>query len=247
MYDVMVVEARVAGASTAQLLARRGLKVLAVDRASFPSDTLSTHRVEVPGAARLRSRQFEISARLAARYGVGCPTRRAFMPSPRNIAEESNRHLATVLTEVLKQLRPHQIRAAAENIRRLPADDDGSKFYAGMADAIEQEAGARAIQSLRPPPGEEIPDTVGALGKEDAAAVVALPQIVRGVMFNVHGEPLVYGTDDVVYHGDAEWQGFAVDHGEARGLILDSYEQAFVGALWHSGEEIRKGKAKGSD
>jgi flavin-dependent dehydrogenase len=43
MYDVIVVGARVAGASTALLLARRGLKVLAVDRATFPSDTLSTH------------------------------------------------------------------------------------------------------------------------------------------------------------------------------------------------------------
>src|SRR5512133_1818020 len=54
MYDVIVVGARVAGASTAMLLARRGLKVLAVDRAEFPSDTLSTHQVQVPGVARLR-------------------------------------------------------------------------------------------------------------------------------------------------------------------------------------------------
>ncbi|MEN3280602.1 MAG: hypothetical protein V7607_1742 [Solirubrobacteraceae bacterium] len=54
MYDVIVVGARVAGASTALLLARHGLKVLAVDRATFPSDTLSTHQVQVPGVARLR-------------------------------------------------------------------------------------------------------------------------------------------------------------------------------------------------
>lgn len=53
MYDVIIVGARVAGAATAMLLARRGLKVLAVDRASFPSDTLSTHQVQVPGVARL--------------------------------------------------------------------------------------------------------------------------------------------------------------------------------------------------
>ena len=53
MYDVIVVGARVAGASTALLLARRGLNVLAVDRAEFPSDTLSTHQVQVPGVARL--------------------------------------------------------------------------------------------------------------------------------------------------------------------------------------------------
>jgi 2-polyprenyl-6-methoxyphenol hydroxylase-like FAD-dependent oxidoreductase len=43
----------VAGAATAMLLARRGLKVLAVDRATFPSDTLSTHQVQVPGCAAL--------------------------------------------------------------------------------------------------------------------------------------------------------------------------------------------------
>jgi len=53
MYDVIVVGARVAGASTAMLLARRGLKVFVLDRATFPSDTLSTHQVQVPGVARL--------------------------------------------------------------------------------------------------------------------------------------------------------------------------------------------------
>jgi flavin-dependent dehydrogenase len=53
MYDVIVVGARVAGSATAMLLARHGMKVLAVDRANFPSDTLSTHQVQVPGVARL--------------------------------------------------------------------------------------------------------------------------------------------------------------------------------------------------
>jgi 2-polyprenyl-6-methoxyphenol hydroxylase-like FAD-dependent oxidoreductase len=54
MYDVIVVGTRAAGASTAMLLARRGMSVLAVDRARFPSDTLSTHQVQVPGVACLR-------------------------------------------------------------------------------------------------------------------------------------------------------------------------------------------------
>lgn len=52
-YDVVVVGTRVAGAALAMLLARRGLRVLAVDRARFPSDTLSSHQVQVPGAALL--------------------------------------------------------------------------------------------------------------------------------------------------------------------------------------------------
>jgi 2-polyprenyl-6-methoxyphenol hydroxylase-like FAD-dependent oxidoreductase len=54
LYDVIIVGARVAGSSTAMLLARKGLSVLLVDRASFPSDTLSTHQVQLPGIARLR-------------------------------------------------------------------------------------------------------------------------------------------------------------------------------------------------
>jgi flavin-dependent dehydrogenase len=53
VYDVIIVGARVAGSATALLLARRGLNVLVLDRATFPSDTLSTHQVQVPGVARL--------------------------------------------------------------------------------------------------------------------------------------------------------------------------------------------------
>ena len=53
-YDAIVVGARAAGSSTAMLLARAGMRVLAVDRATFPSDTISTHQVQLPGVARLR-------------------------------------------------------------------------------------------------------------------------------------------------------------------------------------------------
>ena len=51
--DVIVVGSRVAGAATGMLLARAGLRVLVVDQAHFPSDTLSTHQIQVPGVARL--------------------------------------------------------------------------------------------------------------------------------------------------------------------------------------------------
>jgi 2-polyprenyl-6-methoxyphenol hydroxylase-like FAD-dependent oxidoreductase len=50
MYDVIVVGARCAGSPAAMLLARRGFKVLLVDRATFPSDTISTHIVWPHGA-----------------------------------------------------------------------------------------------------------------------------------------------------------------------------------------------------
>ena len=53
-YDAIVVGGRCAGSPTAMLLARKGYKVLVVDRATFPSDTLSTHIVHPPGVASLR-------------------------------------------------------------------------------------------------------------------------------------------------------------------------------------------------
>jgi flavin-dependent dehydrogenase len=53
MYDAIVVGARCAGSPTALLLARQGLRVLLLDRVSFPSDTLSAHFIHQPGIASL--------------------------------------------------------------------------------------------------------------------------------------------------------------------------------------------------
>ncbi len=53
MYDAIIAGARCAGAATALLLARRGYKVLVVDKAQFPSDTISTHVIWPPGIAFL--------------------------------------------------------------------------------------------------------------------------------------------------------------------------------------------------
>ncbi|MEU8614784.1 NAD(P)/FAD-dependent oxidoreductase [Actinoplanes sp. NPDC048791] len=53
-YDVIVVGARCAGSPVAMLLARRGYRVLVVDRATFPSDTVSTHFIHPPGVDALR-------------------------------------------------------------------------------------------------------------------------------------------------------------------------------------------------
>jgi len=53
-YDVVVVGARVAGAATAMLLARRGHRVLMVDRAPAGADTTSTHAVLRTGILQLK-------------------------------------------------------------------------------------------------------------------------------------------------------------------------------------------------
>ncbi|MGY1684624.1 NAD(P)/FAD-dependent oxidoreductase [Geodermatophilus sp. SYSU D00867] len=66
-YDV-VVGARCAGSATALLLARQGHRVLVVDRATFPSDTVSTHLVHPPGVAALQ--RWGLLDRVVA---SGCP------------------------------------------------------------------------------------------------------------------------------------------------------------------------------
>lgn len=54
MYDAIIVGARCAGSPTAMLLARKGYRVLLVDRAIFPSDTFRNHVIHHPGVARLK-------------------------------------------------------------------------------------------------------------------------------------------------------------------------------------------------
>jgi flavin-dependent dehydrogenase len=52
-YDVIVVGGRVAGASTAMLLARQGHRILVVERSPMPSDTVSTHAILRTGILQL--------------------------------------------------------------------------------------------------------------------------------------------------------------------------------------------------
>jgi 2-polyprenyl-6-methoxyphenol hydroxylase-like FAD-dependent oxidoreductase len=67
-YDAIVVGARCAGSPTAMLLARKGYRVLVVDRATFPSDTISTHIIHPPGVATLQ--RWGLLDRVVA---TGCP------------------------------------------------------------------------------------------------------------------------------------------------------------------------------
>jgi 2-polyprenyl-6-methoxyphenol hydroxylase-like FAD-dependent oxidoreductase len=67
-YDAIIVGARCAGAPTAMLLARKGYRVLVVDRATFPSDTISTHVMHPLGVAALA--RWGLLDRLTS---TGCP------------------------------------------------------------------------------------------------------------------------------------------------------------------------------
>jgi 2-polyprenyl-6-methoxyphenol hydroxylase-like FAD-dependent oxidoreductase len=73
MYAVIVVGARCAGAATALLLARRGHRVLLVDRATFPSNIPHGHFIHRHGPTRLR--RWELLDQVIA---TGCPPSRSF-------------------------------------------------------------------------------------------------------------------------------------------------------------------------
>ena len=67
-YDAIIVGARCAGSPTATLLARKGYRVLVVDKATFPSDTVSTHVLHPLAVAALA--RWGVLDRLIA---TGCP------------------------------------------------------------------------------------------------------------------------------------------------------------------------------
>ena len=67
-YDILIVGTRCAGAPLALLLARKGYNVLGVDRAQFPSDTVSTHFMWPRTTASLA--KWGLLDKLAA---TGCP------------------------------------------------------------------------------------------------------------------------------------------------------------------------------
>ncbi len=71
-YDAAIVGGRVAGAATAMLLARRGLRVLVIDRDSLGSDTLSSHALMRGAVTQLE------------RWGIA-PTIRATSPAIENV------------------------------------------------------------------------------------------------------------------------------------------------------------------
>jgi 2-polyprenyl-6-methoxyphenol hydroxylase-like FAD-dependent oxidoreductase len=81
MFDVIVVGARCAGSPLAMLLARKGYRVLVVDKARFPSDTVSTHVIWQAGLAR--AKRWGLLNQIAA---LGAPPMRTVSLSAGDVA-----------------------------------------------------------------------------------------------------------------------------------------------------------------
>jgi 2-polyprenyl-6-methoxyphenol hydroxylase-like FAD-dependent oxidoreductase len=196
MYDVIVVGTRVAGAATAMLLAREGANVLAVDRAAFPSDTLSTHQVQVPGVARL-NRWGVLDAVIAAgtpatrevRFDAGAVVLEGRMPSV-----EGADALYSPRRTLLDKLLVDAARAAGAEVRERFAVDE-VLFDADRVTGIRGRARGGACFT------ERAHLVVGADGRYSmvAKAVGATPYNVRP-------------ATSVAYY--AYWEGVELDGGQ---------------------------------
>ena len=214
MYDAIIVGARVAGSATAMLLARRGLNVLAVDRATFPSDTLSTHQVQMPGIALLE--RWGVLDRLLA---AGTPPTRHVRFDPGHVVLEGSfpaydgvdamfsprrRLLDTVLVDAARE-------AGAEVCERFSVDE--LVFEDGRVTGIRgRDDRGRSVV-------ERSSLVIGADGRHSIVA-----RTVRPTAYREH-PPLTFG-----YY--AYWSGVPVNGGE-----IYSRGRRLVGA-WPTNDEL---------
>jgi 2-polyprenyl-6-methoxyphenol hydroxylase-like FAD-dependent oxidoreductase len=185
-WDAVVVGARVAGASTALLLARAGLRVLVVDRARRGSDTLSTHALMRGGVLQLR------------RWGLLDQVAATGAPPVRRVTFHYGAEPMPV------SLKPYAGVDALYAPRRTvldallvdAAEDAGARLRFGLAvtDLARDGAGRVIGVVLRDRCGatwtEHAPLVIGADGRDSlVAASVAAPIIVAGA----HAAAYVYG------------------------------------------------------
>ena len=161
MYDAIVVGARCAGSPTAMLLARQGYRVLLVDKARFPSDTLSVHYIHQPGVACLAAlgparpgRRLQLPARPAAAPGLR-PLRAGGRPAARSDGvADGYAPRRTVLDKILVEA---AVAAGAEVRERFTVDElvmDGERVTGirghAAGGATVTEAGAHRHRRRRP-------------------------------------------------------------------------------------------------
>ena len=176
IYDAIIVGARCAGATTAMLLARKGLKVLLVDRSTFPSEIPHGHFIHRHGPRRLH--KWGLLERIVA---TGCPPSTSFTIDTDEI-RLSGRDL--VLGGVAFGYGPR--RGALDQVLVEAAMEAGAEFRPGCAvqDYLTEEervVGIRAADRTQGPTFEErAAIVVGADGRGSRLA-----RVVRAAEYEV--------------------------------------------------------------
>lgn len=193
-YDAVVVGARCAGAATAMLLARRGLRVLVVDRARRGSDTLSTHALMRGAVVQLA--RWGLLERLAA---AGTPAVRlttfhygettiAVPIKPRFGVEALRAPRRTVLDELLATAAEE----AGAELRFGTRVLEMSRTAAGRVSGLVVDAGGRAQRRIR---------AGVVIGADGLTSTVARLAGARTLLDGRHGAGVIYGY----------WAGLPVD------------------------------------
>jgi flavin-dependent dehydrogenase len=146
-YDVVVVGARCAGSPLAALLARRGLRVALVERATFPSDTLSSHLFETDALAFLD--RLGLTERLRA---TGAP-----------VVDHTDTRVEDLRLDIALPQRPGDV-GGMMSVRRFVLDpllaqaaqEVGAELYAGAeVIGLVDDCGRTAGVRLRDAQGDE--------------------------------------------------------------------------------------------
>jgi menaquinone-9 beta-reductase len=237
-YDAVIIGGRCAGAATALLLARAGMKVLAIDRQIYGSDTMSTHALMRTGVLQLE-RWGVLPAVMAAgtpeirttTFHYGCDSARL------NIKPEHGiEHLCAPRRTVLDRILVDAARGAGADVRhgvvlsRLQIDNKGQVIGAFLKDADGHSTPVRS----------EI--VIGADGRQSTvAALVNAGTYLKGQSASGY----VYG-----YYEDLERCGYHWHFGEsvAAGVIPTNHRQhcVFAGVAGTAFRDTFHGNVEGA-
>lgn len=235
-YDAVIVGARVAGASTALLLARAGLSVLAVDRSARGSDTTSTHALMRPGLMQLH------------RWGVLPSLVAAGTPPIR----QTTFHYGAEAVEVA--IKPRDGVEALYSPRRTVLDrvladaaaDAGAQVVHGVVvDEVVRSSSGRVS-------GVRLTDAAGQMRQVEAGIVIGADGARSGIARAVGAEVLRAGRHaGTILYG--HWRGLPLDGTHwyfgkdvAAGAIPTNDGQACVFAAMR-GERYTTGSARSLD
>lgn len=236
-YDVVVVGGRVAGAATAMLLARAGLRVVVLDRDRAGSDTLSTHALMRAGVLQL------------SRWGLLDQVRAEGTPAIRSstfhYADGGSTRVsvrATPGVDALYAPRRHVLdRLVADAAADAGAEVERRTAVTGL---VRDDTGrVRGVRAVRPAGRERVLRaalTVGADGiRSTVAREVEAPVVRRGKAASALLYRYVSGAPDDGYvwaYGDSAAAGLIpTNFGEA--CVFASTDPARLARLRRSGAE----------
>ncbi len=195
-YDVIIIGARCAGASTALLLARQGLRVLVVDKSRHGSDILSTHALMRGGVLQLQRWGVLDAVRAAGTPPVSTTTFHYLEESievvikPRDGVDALYAPRRTVLDPILAEA---AVEAGAEVLR-------GARLVDLIRDTEDRIRGV-VIEDL---PGQyqriSADLVIGADGVRSTVARLVSPTVIR---WGAHAAAVVYG-----YWEDLDLEGY---------------------------------------